>query len=83
MRYRLLNPMLLLPAILMASTHAADAYVGPGAGLSAIGSLVSVVAAVLLAIAGFIWYPVKRLLRCVRRGPATADPESNSGAPAE
>lgn len=83
MRYRLLNPMLLLPALLMASAHAANAYVGPGAGLSAIGSLVSVVAAVLLAIAGFVWYPVKRLLRCVRRTPEAAEPEANSGAPAE
>ena len=84
MRYRFVNLMLPLSALLLlASTHGADAYVGPGAGLSAIGSLVSVVAAVLLAIAGFIWYPNKRLLRCIRRAPGTAEPEANSGVPAE
>lgn len=83
MRRRFVNLVLLLPPILMASAHAADAYVGPGAGLSAIGSLVSVVAAVLLAIAGFIWYPVKRLLRCVRRAPQAAEPEARAGTPAE
>jgi len=37
------------------------AYVGPGAGLSAIGTFLALVAAVFLAIVGFIWYPIKRL----------------------
>jgi hypothetical protein len=39
------------------------AYVGPGAGLSAIGSLLAVIAAILAAILGFLWYPLKRILR--------------------
>ena len=39
------------------------AYVGPGAGLSAIGSFLALIAALFLALVGFIWYPVKRLLR--------------------
>ena len=42
---------------------AAEAYIGPGAGLSAIGSLLALIGAVLLAIVGFVWYPVRRLLR--------------------
>lgn len=42
---------------------AAHAYVGPGAGLTAIGTLVALFAALILAIVGFVWYPVKRLLR--------------------
>jgi hypothetical protein len=42
------------------------AYTGPGAGLTAIGAFVAVVVAVLLAILGFLWYPIKRLLRKVR-----------------
>ena len=41
----------------------AFAYIGPGAGLSALGSLLSLVSAIGLAIVGFVWYPVKRLLR--------------------
>ena len=39
------------------------AYVGPGAGLSAIGAFFALVAGVLVAIVGFIWYPIKRLIR--------------------
>lgn len=42
---------------------AAFAYVGPGAGLTAIGTILALVAAFFLAIVGFVWYPVKRLLR--------------------
>ena len=41
----------------------AQAYIGPGAGLSAIGTAVAVVGAFLLLIVGFVWYPVKRFLR--------------------
>lgn len=43
------------------------AYVGPGAGLTAVGTVLALLAAVGLLIAGFVWYPVKRLLR--RRRP--------------
>jgi len=45
------------------TSTAAQAYVGPGAGLSAIGSLVALVLAVLVAIIGFLWYPLKRLMK--------------------
>ncbi len=41
----------------------AHAYLGPGAGLSAIGSILAIGAAVIIAIVGFLWYPLKRLMR--------------------
>lgn len=40
----------------------AFAYVGPGSGLSAIGAFLALVAGVIMAILGFLWYPIKRLL---------------------
>lgn len=63
-------------AIVCGTPLTAAAYVGPGAGLSALGSLLALIAAVLVAIAGFIWYPVKRLLR--RRGAPAA--QADGGA---
>lgn len=78
MRARLFALALLTAALLAASTRGAHAYIGPGAGLSAIGSLVSVVSALLLAVAGFVWYPLKRLLRRGRRRP-----QAPAGKPAE
>jgi len=55
----------------------AFAYVGPGAGLSAIGSLLVLVGAIVLAIIGFVWYPVRRLVLRRRTGaiqPQKEDP---------
>ena len=49
---------------------AAQAYIGPGAGLSAVGSLLALLGAVLLILVGFIWYPVRRMIR--RRKAARA-----------
>ena len=46
------------------------AYVGPGAGLSAIGSLLALIGAAALIAVGFVWYPLKRLLRARRRSRA-------------
>lgn len=43
--------------------NAALAYVGPGAGLSAIGSIMAFLGSIMLLIAGFVWYPIKRLVR--------------------
>lgn len=43
------------------------AYMGPGAGLAAIGSLLVVAAAFLLMIVGFVWYPLQRLLRALKK----------------
>ena len=40
-----------------------EAYIGPGAGLSAIGTVLAFLAAVALAIVGFVWYPMKRMRR--------------------
>lgn len=55
---------LTLAAILTISiVTPAFAYVGPGAGLSAIGTLLAIVFAALLAVVGFVWYPLKRLFR--------------------
>lgn len=52
----------LLTALSLVSLPAL-AYVGPGTGLSAIGSLIALIAAILVAIFGFMWYPLKRMLR--------------------
>jgi len=38
-------------------------YIGPGAGLSAIGAFIAIVVAVIVALFGFLWYPIKRLIR--------------------
>ncbi len=49
------------------------AYIGPGAGISAIGTVVAFIGAILLAIVGFVWYPMKRLLVKIRKKKGDAE----------
>lgn len=58
---------LLLAILLCVLPSPAMAYVGPGAGLTALGALLAVVGTIFLAIVGFVWYPIKRLLRDHKR----------------
>ena len=63
------------------SPNLALAYIGPGAGLGAIGTFLAVIGATLLLIVGFVWYPVKRLLRWLKARKnadenESADPKS-------
>ncbi len=55
--------------------HAAHAYIGPGAGIGAVGAVVGVLVAVLAAVAIVLSWPVRLMIRKVR-GPA---PPSASG----
>ncbi len=46
--------------VMLYSTNA-QAYVGPGLGVGVIGAIVGVVGAILMAIIGVFWYPLKRM----------------------
>lgn len=70
----------LVTLLLFLSPSPAHAYLGPGAGLSALGSVIALCVALFAAIVGFFWYPVKRLLgRTKTRSKATHSPASRKG----
>ena len=48
--------------VIFFNVNAAMAYVGPGAGLSAIGSIMAFLGSIALLIVGFVWYPIKRIV---------------------
>ena len=50
-------------ALILCAPQSAFAYAGPGSGLTVIGAAVSFIGSVFLVIVGFIWYPIKRLLK--------------------
>lgn len=54
----------------------ASAYIGPGAGITAIGVTIALLGAILLAIVGFVWYPIRRLRQ--KRKQQKADKEAAS-----
>ena len=66
-------------------TPAAEAYIGPGAGISMLGALLGVAFAVLLAIGGVLYLPVRAVMKrrkAQSTGDGAADPDSDpSGQP--
>jgi len=66
------NIVVIIGISLVALADSALAYGGPGSGLSALGSLFAIVGAVFFALVGFIWYPIKRLLKRLGRNSGTS-----------
>lgn len=60
---------LFLAALLLATS--ANAYMGPGAGLGMLGSLVAVVGAVLIAVFGILVLPIRMIMKKRRKGAET------------
>jgi hypothetical protein len=58
-----------LAVVVILLSSNAEAYIGPGSGLSAFGAVAGFFAAVFFALVGFIWYPLKRLRRSLRKQP--------------
>ncbi len=67
-----------LLALLVTANLPAFAYIGPGAGITMLGALWSVIVAIFLAIGAVLYWPIKVLLR-KRRKPAPAAAPEKSG----
>ena len=68
MRLNAPHPLAAAAAILLlASPGVAMAYTGPGLGLGAIGVAFGLIGSLLLGIVSIVWYPVKRLIRRMRK----------------
>jgi len=63
---RALLALFALSSVLVLSPDAAAAYGGPGSVLSGIGTVLAVLAAVVASLFGFVWFPLKRLVRSLR-----------------
>ena len=63
-------PIFFVLTVAMLLPQPAMAYIGPGAGLSAIGAVLAAVAGIFVALFGFVWYPVRRIIRNKRRQAA-------------
>ena len=67
---------------LLGIVPSALAYVGPGAGMYAIGVFFAIFAGIIVALFGFVWYPIKRLVRMFRKPrnmPEGGDGEDANG----
>lgn len=63
---------LILLTALICAPALAQAYIGPGVGVGAIGAALGVMGAIILALFAVIYYPIKRLLKGVRAARSKA-----------
>lgn len=54
--------LLVFLAVLL-TPNVALAYIGPGTGISVIGSLMALVGGLILVVIGFVWYPIKSMMK--------------------
>jgi hypothetical protein len=66
--------LVLAVALLAASPDTAHAYIGPGAGITVLGALWAVVAAIALALAGLLAWPIRAMMRRRKQGRLAAKP---------
>ena len=58
---------LLLALALLALSGAAHAYIGPGAGVSFLGSVWAVLAGIVLTVGAILIWPIRYMIRRMRR----------------
>lgn len=59
--------------LVMLGCQDAFAYIGPGAGVSFLGSLWAILVGIVLALAAILFWPIRWLLRRARRRPPPGD----------
>lgn len=64
--------------MLLATAAPAFAYVGPGAGLSLLGALWALVAAVFAAVGFVVMWPIRKMLKNRRRAAASTTAQQAS-----
>ena len=70
------RPLRVLAVLVLVTPAPAWAYIGPGSGLSAIGAAFALVASVVVALVGFVWYPLKRVWRRLTGGRRSTAPDA-------
>jgi membrane protein implicated in regulation of membrane protease activity len=55
--------LILLAILLLAPISPAVAYIGPGAGISVLGSLLSILATIFVAIGAIIFWPLRKFMK--------------------
>lgn len=79
-----MNPMfklLVMAATVLLSTPAM-AYIGPGAGISVLGSLLGILATIVVAIGAIVMWPLRKALKKRRQASSGTEESTPDGAPA-
>lgn len=73
---------IVLLAIALLISAPAAAYIGPGAGISVLGSLLGILATIVVAIGAIVMWPLRKMLK-KRRQAAADNAQTSEEADAE
>ena len=59
--------------LLMLASAPAAAYIGPGLGVGVVSTVLAVIGALVLAVVGVVYYPLKRLIHARKARRAKGD----------
>lgn len=67
-----------LLALFLGDQSLALAYVGPGLGAGTLAAVLGLLISILLALVAIVWYPLKRLIKKLRKVQSDKQPEQTS-----
>lgn len=70
-------------AVVALAPDAALAYGGPGSVVTGVGAFLAALAAIVAAVFGFLWFPVKRLVAKLRGEETGGDGEGTDAGPGD
>ncbi len=73
-----LIPKIFLVFIVVLTPAASMAYVGPGLGAGAVGVVLGIIGSILVALFAVLWYPLKRLVKKIKKTKKTAPQDSTA-----
>jgi len=53
------------------------AYIGPGAGISVLGSLLGILGTIVIAIGAILFWPIRKMMKRRKAAAAATEPESS------
>lgn len=68
---------LILAILLLLLASTAHAYIGPGAGIPVLGSLIGIVITIVVAIAAILFWPIRKMLKRGKNKTKTSENQSS------
>lgn len=66
--------------LLLAVSPAVMAYIGPGAGISVLGSLLGILGTIVIAVGAIVAWPIRKLIKRKKHDKSLADNANKGGS---
>ena len=70
---------LIITILLLLASASTVAYVGPGAGISVLGSLLGILATIVLALVAIVMWPIRKMMKRKKAAAAAAEATESTG----